>query len=524
MTNHKKNKVIIWGLILLFAILITIPFIIPHCGFISLFAFIPLFFLENYISTNNVKHKFIYYYSSFILFNVFTTFWVWNASAVGAIAAIILNALQMSIVFQLFCYFKKRLNRKWIAYIAFVVMWLAWEHTYFNVQISWPWLVLGNAFATSPYMVQWYEITGSLGGSLWILATNILLYFAITSKKRCTSIAAIATILIPVVFSTLRYSTYSESDDTIKVLAIQPNINPYDKFGVLPQYEIDDRFIELVETNISPETKFIISPETFTYNINLDSPESNTSFLKYQMLLHNHPETKMILGALTNKVYHTTEKPSVTSIAAKGYWYDVYNTIMLIDSNGVKDYYHKSKLVPAVECTPYIDIFPFLGDVFEFFGGSRSGYATMDDMKPLIDESSNISGLICYESIYGEYARRAVKDGAEFVTIITNDGWWGDTPGYKQHFRYALLRAIETRRDVVFVANTGITGFIDQRGSVKSHTEYWTEATLEDTVNINKVLTPFTKYGDIIGVIACWLMITVALLFIFTLFAKNSRK
>lgn len=515
MTNHKQIKLKIWGLILIFSLLITIPFIIPHSGFISLFAFVPLFMMEELISKNNIKHKFLYFYASFLLFNIFTTFWIWNISAAGAIAAIALNALQMSVIFLIFSLIKKRVTRKWLAFAALAIIWLAWEHTYFDSQISWPWLVLGNAFATSPYLVQWYEVTGSLGGTLWILVTNILLYATIKNRKRALAAITSAMIIIPVIASLIRYASYSETDNPIDILAIQPNIDPTSKYGIIPQYEIDDRFVELVQNNITPETDYIVTPETFTYDFNIDNPSSNTSYLKYQMLLHQFDDVKMILGVLSTKIYNTPDKPTISARAANGFWYDIFNTVTVIDKSGVKDYYHKSKLVPAVEFIPYQDKLPFLGKVFESFGGSSSSYGTMDDIYPLIaDENTSVAGLICYESVYGEYARRAVKKGADFIAVITNDGWWGDTPGYKQHFRYAALRAIETRRDVVFVANTGRTGFFDQRGAVRSYTDYWVETTLSDTVNANRELTFFTKYGDIIGIIACWLMIAVILVLI----------
>jgi apolipoprotein N-acyltransferase len=115
------------------------------------------------------------------------------------------------------------------------------------------------------------------------------------------------------------------------------------------------------------------------------------------------------------------------------------------------------------------------------------------------------SSIICYESIYGEFVAEFVRNGAEFLTIITNDGWWKNTPGHRQHARYAKLRAIETRKDIARCANTGISGFINQRGDFSQATEYWVEDVIRDTIKANDKITFYVKYGDYLGRIALFL-------------------
>ena len=106
---------------------------------------------------------------------------------------------------------------------------------------------------------------------------------------------------------------------------------------------------------------------------------------------------------------------------------------------------------------------------------------------------------ICYESVYPEYCTGYVRKGAKFMTIITNDAWWGDTPGYKQHASYASLRAIELRRDIARCGNTGISGIINQRGEFISHSNWWQRETLSGEVNLSGRETLFVRYGDIVG-------------------------
>jgi apolipoprotein N-acyltransferase len=112
------------------------------------------------------------------------------------------------------------------------------------------------------------------------------------------------------------------------------------------------------------------------------------------------------------------------------------------------------------------------------------------------------SPAICYESIFGEFFAEYARNGADVMMIITNDGWWGNTPGHRQHFTFAALRAIETRRSIARSANTGITAFIDQRGDATQATEYWKPAAIKGTINANDRLTFYVRHGDYLARIA----------------------
>jgi len=106
--------------------------------------------------------------------------------------------------------------------------------------------------------------------------------------------------------------------------------------------------------------------------------------------------------------------------------------------------------------------------------------------------------VICYESVFGRFVSEFISGGAEIICIITNDGWWRNTAGYKQHFSFASLRAIETRRAVVRTANTGISGLIDQKGRIIEKSGWWTETAMRFVVKRNLEKTFYTLYGDYI--------------------------
>ena len=124
---------------------------------------------------------------------------------------------------------------------------------------------------------------------------------------------------------------------------------------------------------------------------------------------------------------------------------------------------------------------------------------TEKEAKTLDSTGVKFAPVICYESIYGDYVGDYIAKGAEMIFVITNDGWWEDTPGYKQHLAYSRLRAIETRRSIARSANTGITCFINQRGDVSQKTDWWVPAAISGSINANSKNTFYTEYGDFFG-------------------------
>ena len=523
----------IWLCILLFAALASVPFLVPHCGWVALFAFIPLLCFADLCTEGKVRRKGWWVYLAFLLFNTATTFWINWISVPGALFAIGLNSLQMWAIFMLFLWSRKYFKGG-LSYLFLITMWIAWERVYQDIEISWPWLILGNSLATSPKLAQWYEYTGFLGGTLWIWLSNIFLYesyrhfgrpgdkYALRQRFALVLISML-TIVVPIAISLVIYKDYKETDNPREVVLVQPNIDSYtEKHGGLSQDVQDAGMLALVRGQITDSTDFVITPETYTFQFNLDTPETNVTYNSILELLKEYPNTDFLLGAITYRLFPTKALAPYNASPIGNQWYCAYNTAMMIDTTGIRNFYHKSKLVPAVEIIPYQRYLGFLGKVFELFGGSMSSYGVSDDVNNLTaKDGTKVGAMICYESIYGEYCTGYVRAGADVLAVITNDGWWGDTPGYRQHFRFAKLRAIETRRDVVHVANTGISGFINQRGDVIQRTGWWEPVAMRGTVNLNDKKTCYTTYGDVTGRLCSFLFL---LLFIALLVRKITSK
>ena len=531
----KKENILLWGLVLLFAAMMSVPFLIPHTGLLALFGLVPLLCMERIADLSGKKRIWIYHYSAFVIWNAITTFWVCNATVGGGIFAVLANSLQMSLVFGLFRLSKKKFTGS-LPYIFLAVAWIAWERFYFDAEISWPWLVLGNSFARTTWAIQWYEITGALGGSLWIWACNLGIFGLLVSisdgsifywnrKAKAAALTGIVLLFAgPLAASGIigkDYKDSMESPDQLPVVIVQPNIDPYNKFQAMTQ----DQQNALLESHIVSALKdrradsitsplLVVAPETFTSDIVCgDYPRSRT-WRRFTSLLQEYPGVNMLFGASSYDYLYQEERPSYTARNLRdGLWVESHNSALMIDGTSRTDIFHKSKLVVAVEHTPYPRIFCPIDDLLGGVMGRCVGQEEINilNVKGIDGQNIPIGCAVCYESVYGEYYTDYVRKGARAMTIITNDAWWGDTPGYRQHLSYASLRAIETRRAIARCANTGISAIIAPSGEILQPTPWWEPAVIESSIPLRDDITFYVSHGDITGRVCTFIFILLLL-------------
>jgi apolipoprotein N-acyltransferase len=214
--------------------------------------------------------------------------------------------------------------------------------------------------------------------------------------------------------------------------------------------------------------------------------------------LNKYKNGNVLTGAEDIKIYNTRKTNTANSWDPQGNeFYDVFNAAVNIENSAEVQFYHKSKLVPGVETMPFGNALLFLKPIFEKLGGATGYYGTQDEPGVFYSQSGiGAAPVICYESIFGEWVTQSVHKGAQFIAVITNDGWWENTSGKDQHLDYAKLRAIETRRWVCHSANTGISAFINQRGDVVQQTKWWTKTAIKQDINLNSDLTFYVLHGD----------------------------
>lgn len=484
-------------------------------------AWIPLLMVEYEISESGrpkPRREWLKYsYHTLLTWNLLTTWWVSNASLAAGFLAIILNALLMSIAFTLFYWVKKHLPTRSLAYLALAAFWMGFEYIHLRWDLSWPWLTLGNSFMGQPALVQWYEYTGVFGGSLWIWAMNLLIlplalkyYYGGKKPALRQWTTPLLVMLLPVAFSLLRYYTYAEkSAGEAETVIVQPNYEPhYEKFDT-PEYLQIQRYFSLSQSKLTPNTGYLVYPETSFRSVEERHFQQQGTITTLEQFISRYPKLHLLTGLDSHVIFEPGEPHEFsairTHVRAPGdtlYW-EAYNTaIQISNDSDTIPVYHKSKLVPGPELLPYKEYLFFLQPIFDEMGGTVAGLGRQPDREVFYGGAFGMAPVICYESIYGAYVGDYIRKGASAIAVMTNDGWWDDTPGYQQHLRFSSLRAIETRRDVVRSANSGTSCFVNQRGDILQPTRYAVQAAIRGTVHFNDQITFYTRWGDLIGLLA----------------------
>ncbi|WP_062053458.1 apolipoprotein N-acyltransferase [Aquimarina longa] len=499
----------------------------PTYGFplFLFFGFVPLLLAEYTIRKNKYSKTKIFAlgFLAFFIWNIITTWWIYNSTAIGMWIAVVVNSLLMNIVFLLYHIIAKKATFT-ISTIFLACFWIGFEYFHLQWQVSWPWLTLGNGFADFTSWIQWYEYTGTFGGTLWIWVVNIgvfksiLLYLEHKDKTILyrSAIRNGLMIIIPIILSFIILKTYKENGKPIEVVILQPNVDPYTEKYNTTDNRISVLLDSLTRTVITPTTDFIIAPETvFADSNRLHNFPSSIAKKTAIKLLNEYPNANFLSGISLIDVFNDTNKiHKQTNTYKDGIYYDDYNSAFFVRSDGSDALYHKSKLVVGVENFPYQSTLkPIFGDAMIDLGGTVAKKTTQEEREVFFTKDSiGVAPLICYESIYGEFTTGYIRNKADFLAIITNDAWWGNTQGHRQHLAYAKLRAIETRRSIARSANTGISAIIDQTGTIVASLGYQKQGTLKGTLITNDTITFYAKAGNYIARIAIFIAIGVFLL------------
>ncbi len=509
-------------------------------GLVLLIGFVPFFLIENHLFENRNKYSpnafFIYLLPGFILFSILALSWIRVFSIIAAIFIIL--AISFLMAFTMWLAHIVRLKAGTIpGFISLITFWLTFEFLCLNIKLLSPWINLGNGLSKDILFIQWYEVTGTAGGTLWILVSNLFfslfLVSSLNEKRRSSLFLLIwlSVIIIPSAFSLIRYKTIKPSEGReSEVIIVQPNIDPYKEKFLVPFEKQLEKVIEIAESAVTEKTDWIVTPETTVDDPVNESDYLNNKYVKMiKGMVEQHPGACVVTGLVSYKLYPSMDKAPTNSarkINASGLYYDHFNSAFKIDTGEIIDIYHKSKLVPGVEMQLPNRVGRLISKILPDVGGTKWGYGVQNERACFehTGRLQKIAPVVCFESVFGKYVTKYIKKGAEAIFIITNDGWWKNSNGYKQHLWYASLRAIETRRPVVRAANTGISCLIDIRGRVIQKTPWWTIATIKGNINPEIRITPYVKYGDYLMNIAAVISLIILLTILIFLPLREKRK
>lgn len=490
-------------------LLLGLPWSVPFLFFTVFIAWVPLLLVEEETRDHpNRTILFNYAFFSFLLWNILGTWWITQAQWLGAVLIMLANALVQALVFWSISRVRRSLNIPLL--FPFLLIWMGYEYFHESWDLAWPWLNLGNALATAPKLIQWFEVTGARGGTLWIILINVALFkmveaYRTRGLRSILPMGAVTVLLvfIPALISYQIFANFREEGETVAVALVQPSLDPYtEKFVPERQALHLEEFFRTADSILDAETNYFFGPETLiVQQMDERNPFASPYYRQLSEFRAKYATLTCVVGVHSYQKAGEQVPPGSRFNKEDGFFYEAFNSALFLSPGIEAQFYHKTKLVPLFERVPFVQYLGFLGKYSLELGGYSGTYSLRQERQAFVspDASVGILPIICFESAFGAYCARNLPEAKGFICMITNDGWWKNTPGYVHHFNFSLLRAIECRRDLVRVANTGISALIDARGMVIARTAWWEKATLKGRIHLREGRTFFARHGDYLG-------------------------
>jgi len=561
--NRRKRYILYRiSLVLFSAMLLALAFSSFNLEFLAWFALVPLLFtlegkstsrtVYSYTYTDELIWAFLVAYFCGILFFAFSMYWLIYVTITGWILLSFYQGLYFGIFGFFFCYFTKlsssnapfrSRHRPPQRKVSSEDKGLPTLYTYFAISSAWVileyirshlgggigWNLLGYSQYKNLPVIQIADITGVCGVSFLVILMNVAVYSAIKMAIKCYKkdpkpkiksnlpfrqelkinpvVQTLVVLLLFIVILVYGYKNITAhrtpltaSHAPFKISVVQGNIPQRFKWREEFIVDILNRYENLTEEAAEDNPQLIIWPETAVPGyLNYDE-----ILMRWTKRLVRKIKTPLLIGA---------------PMASKSGLDTSFNSAMLFSDRGVVlGRYDKLHLVAFGEFIPFEKQLPFLRKLLPITGSYIPGdeytvfkLPTTNNQSPI----TNLSVLICFEDIFPGLVRQFVKRGADFMVNITNDAWFRESCAPYQHAANSVLRAVENRRPFIRSTNTGLSCFIDKTGKIYERVsangkDLFVHGAKTASIGINKdkILTFYTKYGDIF-ILVCVIILVI---------------
>lgn len=454
-----------------------------------------------------------------LVFSLITIYWVgsWQSDAdpylmLSGVALLLVYPCVMMIPSTLF-YLAKKVFPKFDALWLFPIFWVTLEYLLTLTDLRFPWLLLGHGLAKFNLFIQAADIIGTNGLSLIVAYTNVLLFKSFFERKENQKLNAKPLVVAVIIFLCLgvygiyKVSSFKISENKVKVGIVQPDLNPWDKWSTGNLGDLLNMYLSLSQKCVDDGAEVILWPETA-----LPVYAFGGSFLIVENSIYKFLDSNdvSLLTGMPDIIYDLNENniPVDSKFSEQGnYFYRTYNAVLGLNP-GTREIqrYGKMKLVPLGERVPFVDQFAFLGDLLKWgvgitgwnIGKDTTIFSIYNDELDTV----KVGGLVCYESVDPVFVTSFVQKGAELITVVTNDSWYGKSSGPYQHKDFAILRAVENRRSVVRCANGGVSCIINAKGEILSETDMFVKTTLVGEVPVQTEKTFYSENPLIVPILS----------------------
>ncbi len=503
---------------LLCGVLVALPYLFPQLWFISYVTLVPMIFLVYSKFGELTKRRAYlygfgfglgYYIVMYHWFLHFTSLTESEGITVGAAVAVALvcwlglatiQALELGAVTLFYRIVRPNKEKPLLCGAVFTALWVLfeWQQGFFWRGV--PFARLALTQANAPIALQSASLFGNLFISGLIVFINVLLFLAAKAaieklpsselraipralKNRKTAIfasVALGVFALNMIFGAVRIATLdTKKGEPIKAAVIQANISSLEKWSGF--YDSLDTYISMTEECVQKTgATLVVWPETVL-------PEEISRY-------------KSIMTELSEAADRMNIHLFVGAFDETGSGDDrkEYNAIYLFypDGSVSEQRYYKQRLVPFGEYNP-IGPLMALVPALDVLGVFNDPLTAGEGSQLLDTEYGKVGSLICFDSIYEDLSRQSVSDGAELITLSTNDSWFSDSTAVWQHNRHAQLRAIENGRYVVRAATTGVSSVITPTGEIVDSIAPLTKGYTACEVYMLKDRTLYSYIGDV---------------------------
>lgn len=467
-------------------LLISLSFPPYHLGFLGFFCLVPFLFA---LTQRQFEPSFGLGLVMGLTLYGSTFFWIAWATFPGALGAIAL----LSLFLGLFALIFQFVLRRWglAALWAFPFFWTAKEYLRSLGQLAFPWASICYSQTEYLPLIQFASLTGAYGVSFWLAVINSLIFWALYRWRsgKYVLLLIVPLILVPYAYGK-RVIPKSPLPGDLKVALIQPSIDPEIKWDSQFIEHNFDVLIDLTRQIQQERPDLVIWPETAT-----------PCYLMKQRKYYQ--KVRDLVDEIGRPLL--TGSPDYAYLGDEEYQY-FNSAFFLVPGRPEVQSYSKMHLVPFSEKVPYDERVSLLRKIN--FG--EADFTPGGDYTIFRHPMGNFAVLICFESIFPQLSREFHLRGADFLVIITNDGWFGKTPAPFQHAQIAIFRAIENRTSIARCANTGVSMVIDPYGRVSNKTPIYVRKGVLADLPLEKQITFYDRRGEWLS----WTCVVVAGLFL----------
>jgi len=358
-----------------------------------------------------------------------------------------------------------------------------------------PLSLTAHIWAFSPHFISAVSYVGVFGlcffTIFWIICSSILLL----NKK--LKLSFLIFVIFPIALYFIPLSSQKDGENKILIRVIQPNINQKEKWDKNLYQQHFQTLIDLTTKNLSDEPILVVWPEV-SLTLFLNEEKELVSYLNDTL----PPNIMLVTGSLRREFSNTSFK--------------IYNSFYTLSNNEL-NYYDKVKLVPFGEFIPFknfLNLLKITPGTTDFSVGNKEDTLSLE----ILDKTLFFEPSICYESIFQSFHYKSIG----LHINITNDAWFGNTTGPKQHLASSIFRSVEKGVPLVRSANSGISVILDKSGKILERKNLNEKGFIEAEIILGDNSTFFMKFGNKLLVIL--LMMFICFSFLLDYLFKITKK